>query len=1017
MNQRNTRVVLICFVIAALLIGAWLMRGRKSPTPPTANQIAKESHAADRTTSTSEPVPDRARVERPNAPSRSQTGVLSSTANPAPDEPGPRVFGRVVMRASEDVPVAGAQVLLSFSTGEISIRKTALSDEGGVFQFGGLLPGNGYQLSATKGNLYSAVRADEFQMFQVKPGGDAVGPITLRMVRSPLLTVRVVSEVTKAPLAGATIEFYLGESREEKTGPAGEAQLTLPPQLWNLQIWAEGHERLRKTVDLISGKDATVAVALKPGGSIHGVVTSETGEPVKDATVSARTALYFSAKSDAVGAYTIGGLPFSQELTVGAVKLPSSASHPPQMKKIRLTPEQPIQQLDFTLWTASPLESGLSLKGKVLDEDKKPIAYATVMYGELVKPGPDNYADSKGEFLITGINPKIRQKQLTVFGDGYRPKRVEVEAGPPDNPPEVTVVLHEGHWVDGRVVDPAKQPIPNVRLTPCMFDTAIPIRAISTGADGRFHFDSLAEGTTFEIRAIGYSEKWRQAIELDKKGVEVVLLETGIIAGNVLDEVTGQPVKNFVVKVTFSTIHEEGDETGFGISSERTTSGQSFNDDAGKFVLRDLNSNAALAVTVEAEGFVPRFIERVVAKPESEAKPIDVKLKKGGATIQGVLVDGDYKPVPNADVTVMAHKSKDRRLAYFDWPSIVRNPGMRSSDYAYLKTVNSNAEGIFLFEEVPEEQPIDIVVMSEGFANKRVENIESLGEEERLKVVINLQRAARIHGKVNRERFPKAAWVELSPQSVPGRLGESILRNSDDTDYKFERVPPGKLLLLLQGRGPDAPSGGFSVDTLFNQAVELDEGQDLEINLEGTAGYEVSGVVKITGCPLSEGMVEIHRDFERRRISRGALTNSEGRFTIDSVEPATYEFVVAAPDPKNSNQATAIYRSPYKMRLEVGEADIDREFLFEKLANVHGRILNPPARLNLSLGPKIPQPGGSSFRSGMMEPSGAFLIEGVAPGEYRLSSYSSSGGSRLVRDSVVMPGGGADLDLGDISLE
>lgn len=1014
MNKRNSRLAALVVLILAALVAWMLLRSpKKTEVAAGGSKLASPGNGG---VSSGTATINRARVELPPAPSR----VAAPIKPKAVAVPGPRIVGRVVMKASESVPVAGAAVYIAHGETEEVPFATTTSDEDGNFEFSGIQPGGMRYLYAIKERLSSTERVEGAERVLVPPESKDVGPFILKMIPAPVLTLRVMSEATKAPIAGAKVELFDFSRRAEKTGANGEIKFTTTPEELALRVSAPKHATASEKVDMSSGKDVTHEVALKAGGSIHGIVSNEAAQPVKDVSMAAQmdNDSFGGMKTDEKGAYSIDSLPLGKVLKIYGYT--PGAIFGSQISKVAtLTPEKPDQEINFTIKKpAKPVlveAQKLGIKGTVLDEDKKPLKGAIAMYGQLVIPRKQHYADEDGKFFLKDIDPNEGERHLTVFCIGYSGEQIIVEPGPLDNPPDVTVTLKKGHWVKGRVVDEQKRPIANVRVTPYMFDMFMTPLVKMTNEEGKFEVDTLTDNADFSFEAKGYSAKNRIKIPLDKDNDEVVLTGQGMIAGVVVDDATNQPVKSFNIKTSYAIDRQPGDEP-VSISYERGQKGEFFNDEGGHFVLKDITANGAVSLTADADDYSIKILDRVVAKTESQLKPIEIRLKKSSLTYQGAVVSGEFAPVVGADVTILVHmeKVRDLRGGWFDWQYFSRESFGYTA--AFRKTIKTNNDGLFLFENVPEDRPIDVIAMADGFTNTRIIKLEEIKEEERLKMIVTMPKAGRIFGTVDHDRFPTAQSTSLGGDGTQIRYGSASIQEGG-SGFNFEKLPPGKFRLDLYGRG--AQMGRYaSADTLYTKTVDLAEGQELEVTLGDDDLYKVSGVVKLGTAPLSRGVVVLRIQTGTRGVQRSATADDAGHFAIERIQPDTYEMVVAdAESIRSDPNGNAVWNSPYKQPLEVGKADIDREFVFDKFSDVRGRVVNLPSDVSyLLFNSSAPSDGSTPTNfSAKPESSGKFIFKAVRPDVYRLR-YSSPKVSGTIRTDIAVTKG-ADLDLGELTID
>src|SRR5205823_751517 len=105
----------------------------------------------------------------------------------------------------------------------------------------------------------------------------------------------------------------------------------------------------------------------------------------------------------------------------------------------------------------------------------------------------------------------------------------------------------------------------------------------------------------------------------------------------------------------------------------------------GRFSIPELTSGMPLTVTVEAEGYEPARLLRVVARPENEAPLTKITITKPGsidfATLSGTVVDHEGNPssgvqlrlIASAEITIKLTKPATVRFSFdpADYPTAV----------------------------------------------------------------------------------------------------------------------------------------------------------------------------------------------------------------------------------------------------------------------------------------------------------------------------------------------------------
>lgn len=327
-----------------------------------------------------------------------------------------------------------------------------------------------------------------------------------------------------------------------------------------------------------------------------------------------------------------GHLPFAPEWGTSPVQLDA-------------VPGKHVRGLEIHLTPAA------LLLGRVLDEDRRPVAGAEVrLLGARGKPAlvtiPDRFVtDSEGMFRAAAPEGSVLEARKS----GYYPGRAAVDAfAVLDGRIDVQLgPAWRGRATDagvirGRVLA-GGQPVPGAvveiaRLRGWSGSTAL-AQAI-TGADGRFRFGELAQAPhTVVARADGLRPATADRVFPGEREVSLELGAGGRLRGCVRSAASGAPVAPFTLQVFEASPKQNLDVP------DRTLS---IVDPSGCWALDDLTPGPTRLV-ISAQGFAPQNdLAPEVPFPPAEAVA-DAALDPGGA-LTGVVLDPSGLPVPGARV-------------------------------------------------------------------------------------------------------------------------------------------------------------------------------------------------------------------------------------------------------------------------------------------------------------------------------------------------------------------------------
>lgn len=173
-------------------------------------------------------------------------------------------------------------------------------------------------------------------------------------------------------------------------------------------------------------------------------------------------------------------------------------------------------------------DKGVSVRGKVLDVEGKPVENAMVVMAERGEPATSDALGlfereglAPGEFVIWAVHP-----------NGAETEHVKVTAPARD----VVLKFAATPWVAGRVVDKGGKPITTFTANLEKF----------TAADGRFKVQAPAK--SLDVEAEGYTTHYLSVAEGDVG--DVVLAQSDFIEGDVVDP-DGKPMGGVTVMTSF----------------------------------------------------------------------------------------------------------------------------------------------------------------------------------------------------------------------------------------------------------------------------------------------------------------------------------------------------------------------------------------------------------------------------------------------------------------------------------
>ena len=273
--------------------------------------------------------------------------------------------------------------------------------------------------------------------------------VTITLKRASSIRGRVIDPLGW-PVARATVSVQAGQldlgprNESAQTDAAGEFELgNLAAGPATLRVSARNFRPAQQSIEIPAAEDEALftEIELETGATLQGRVTTDTGEPIFGARVTAhgpRVHDAQSASTDADGTFTVGGLP-SGPLQVRAYKEP----YVTELKEIEMEGDAGFVELE--------LKTGSQVWGQVVDADGQGVGAVTVVLTHgggrptptPVTSGPD------GSFRFGHVQPgtyTLRAQE----GVAYANLDVEVPGGAED----VRLVLgaSQGVVVTGQII-------------------------------------------------------------------------------------------------------------------------------------------------------------------------------------------------------------------------------------------------------------------------------------------------------------------------------------------------------------------------------------------------------------------------------------------------------------------------------------------------------------------------------------------------------------------------------------
>ncbi len=736
-------------------------------------------------------------------------------------------------------PLAGAEVVVTGT----EVYRAATTDAAGQATIDRLVAGT-YRVSVSPPGNRPELRAQELNV--TLAAGQTL-PCAFTLAAGGILRV-VVRDEAGEPLEGVRVTASAlggGLFLERSTGADGGYSFQLSPGTYRLE--ASGPTTLLPAahagVVVTENSTTTVDLQLRQGGVLRGVVTDHAGAPVERAYVTLWLDNwdYRGVYTDSDGAYLLEGIPEGHwRLDVDPPSESSSLGCWHDF--VTLTAGQTTRR-DVVL----PLGSFIRV---TVTDATGPVGGARVF---VFPGGYPIWTTDDGVATIGPLEPGTYRVEVSAGETGgllpQRHSGIVVAAG---QTVEVAVRLQPSGSLTGTIRDVNGQPVAGASVTlngPAYVNT-------HTGADGTYHFASLAPGR-YEIRVnppsdaallTNYATFFLSAGEEATR--DLVLPPSGVLEGRVLDP-AGAPVAGATL---YLSAVDQGLHT-------MTTSGSD-----GRYRLVGI-TDGIYDLTAEP----PAGLRAVAATASGLAirpgPPVERDLQLGPAgSLSGIIRGPDERPVA-ALVTVRY------TLHYAE----------RSEQ------VSTGSNGRYTFAQLP---PGMVTLEVEGPASTLQQTIPgipiSAGAETTRDVTLAAAPGpATVRAVVTLDGVPVSGAVVILyrddvsvASSSTNDSGTALLSGLSAGHYRLEVWPYGEPTAL------DAEVGGIVVA----------EGETVVVPVALVAGGTVTGTVRDSlGRRVSEGWVYLRA--AASSWSEGfTYLQSDGSFRVVGVRPGVYDLVVTPSD-------------------------------------------------------------------------------------------------------------------------
>ncbi len=887
--------------------------------------------------------------------------------------PGANISGRVVDQNHEPVPGARVFVAAWDIQGEKSNapRDRALasqrrSDEKGGFTITNLRKSlntePGYRL-AVKAEGYATFLSDYLQAgaqgveLMLKPGGIVSGMLLNAATGEPVpdKTIAIDSELAMENLTARTdaegFFFVPDVPPGTQTASLRDDELVITPESAKFQVAAEGPTE-------------EVVLQAAAGGKISGrVYNAETGEGVAGVAMSANfeggtDSRPREAKTGDGGAYTLKGLKAGSY----RVRYEKPNGYPQNYRGDETTPLVSATIGGETGGVDFALSQGLLISGRVVDEEGKPVAQASVN-ANARQGNVSDYAQTKddGSFVLAGFSVG-QLVQFSVRKQGYALVGAEPARGlvtvEEDGASGVRLVLGAAASISGTVVDSAGQPkgLVDVRAQPT---SGVDGQISTANADGTIKIGQLSPGEYYFIfpRDGRWSDpgpgRSRQKVKVAKgealTGVRILYTDPSgegklSIAGRVTDT-KGSGIARATVRVQGPWREVTADATG-------------------NYTITGL-TEGSYTLTVAS------YAHSGTASKSAEAGATGINfVLKSLATVEGRVVSAQTSQPITAFRVRAAGQTGQRYFVRDEFVSV------------------RDADGRFTLTSV-EDGATALEVRAEDFADTTLALSGIVGGETRKDVLVRMEIGVVVAGRVVDSSGKGIGGARIFLGNPPDEYAQDRMQRASsgsDGGFRLTSMPAGQVQI-------SAAHPEYASRTVTASLVARVE-NTVEIVL--SAGASVEGRVTVNGKTAASN-AHVYASFGNS--NRQTQADADGRYRLAGLPDGTVHVQASLRDGgSNRSQSRSV---------EIADgyvAELNFDFT-QGTATIEGTVYKAEG---VPLGGQGHLSATSQTATGATEnyntqlgADGSYLLEGVAAGIVELRVFGQEGGAKISRVNVA----------------
>jgi len=526
-----------------------------------------------------------------------------------------------------------------------------------------------------------------------------------------------------------------------------------------------------------------------------------------------------------------------------------------------------------TAWKDVILKPGVTIYGQVTDVQGKPAANVSV--GNTTSRAMWNCistkTDQEGKYELKNVD--AGDLVLWAVINKYAPYVERFSLDGSEAKKLINIQLSDPLPLYGKIVDKEGSPVPGVSISIREYKGVSNLTnwqqdRVRSDSEGKFVIPNAPPTGTviLDVFAERVPNKHPE-LEVGQEGEYVIEVDRGgRVYGKVVDDKTGEPVKRFNVKLTFS---KNGRKPGWGYSATWNREGHNFDSSEGFFDTgrENIPIGAEYSITVYTDGFDPLTIDPVIVQPISnDPNRTEFRLQPTTA-IAGRVVDSNSTPIAGARIRILSDNTD-----FEHWDD--------------KDTTVTNSKGEFNLAGVGKAEKC-ILITAETFAPYIGSSVD-LPKNSEGTIQIILDPGAEVFGRVVDANGHGIADASVCVHIFSEQLREflhsplpNLKLTTTDVDgyYEFFDLPAGSFSM---GVNSSTANGNLN---LANKMIKLKHGQSIELNFGDEVGFSLTGIVRMGEKLLEKANVQIRLPDKSMKWDH---TDNNGRFRISGIPKGTY---------------------------------------------------------------------------------------------------------------------------------